>query len=65
MDANNNIIPYTEDDQGEGVKDPLEIDDLYREFKKANQKCSNEVLKHIIKNQFIPNKGCKRNNGQL
>jgi len=30
MDANGNIIFLTEDDQGEGIKDPLEIDDVLR-----------------------------------
>ena len=30
MDANGRIIPMVEDDQGEGVKDPLTIDDIIR-----------------------------------
>ena len=28
MDADRNIIPLVDDDQGEGVKDPLTIEDL-------------------------------------
>ena len=61
MDANNNIIPYVEDDQGEGVKDPLEIDDIMRELRKTQIKYSNEILKHITKHhQFIPETEFKR-----
>ncbi len=29
-DADNRIIPLVDDDQGEGVKDPLTIDDLIK-----------------------------------
>ena len=29
MNPDGHIIPMTEDDQGEGVKDPLTIDDLF------------------------------------
>ena len=28
MDANGNIIHHVDDDQGEGIKDPLTIDDI-------------------------------------
>lgn len=30
MDADGNVIPIVEDDQGEGMKDPLTIDDLIK-----------------------------------
>jgi len=33
MTPDNQIIPITEDDQGEGYKDPLTIDDMYEATK--------------------------------
>ena len=49
MDANNRLIPIVEDDQGEGVKDPLvspsdELIDLYKEMNKEYEKRAQKVF---------------------
>ena len=33
MDADGRIIPIVEGDQGEGVKDPLDVDDILKALK--------------------------------
>lgn len=40
-DADGRIIPWVEDDQGEGIKDFLE------EYMEASRKSDQEILKHI------------------
>ena len=36
MDADGRIIPIVDDDQGEGFKDPLDVDDLVELYKEVN-----------------------------
>ena len=54
MDANRRIIPIVEGDQGEGIMDPLDIDDLkeYTEecmkaLHKVDQNFQNAMIKNI------------------
>lgn len=53
MDADNRIIPIVEWDQGEGIKDPLDIDDLIKKgaYKKANFKADQIFQKLMHKQQ--------------
>ncbi len=53
MDADNRIIPLVEDDQGEGVKDPLTMDDLLDlEFNPEYQESKAELFKKLINDEF-------------
>lgn len=53
MDADSRIIPYVDDDQGEGVKDPLTIDDLLDlEFDPDAMEFRKELFKHLVKEKF-------------
>ncbi len=42
MDADGRLIPWTEDDQGEGIKDFLE------EYAEASQKVSDTIQEHLL-----------------
>lgn len=56
MDADGRIIPIVEDDQGEGYKDPLELDDimdLYSETLEEHREELYAPLKHLVKEEFI------------
>ena len=56
MDADRNIIPLVDDDQGEGVKDPLTIDDLLQlDFDIYNQKHRADLFKQLIGKEFDKN----------
>lgn len=56
MDADNRIIPYVDDDQGEGVKDPLTMDDLLDlEFNPDAIEGKQELFKHLVKKEFKKN----------
>lgn len=56
MDADGRIIPLVDDDQGEGVKDPLTLDDLLDlEFNPEAIEHKQELFKHLVKKGF--NKG--------
>jgi len=37
MNPDGHVIPLVEDDQGEGMKDPMEVDDLIRHFKEVRK----------------------------
>ena len=52
MDASGNIIPIVEDDQGEGMKDPLTLDDLLEKgyYKEAMFRADKNLQKLIHKN---------------
>ena len=52
MDANNNIIPIVEDDQGEGFKDPLDQDELIRQLRIQDKKSSAKLINKLMKNEF-------------
>ena len=53
MDADSRIIPYVDDDQGEGVKDPLTLDDLLDvEFDPDAMEGRQELFKHLVKKEF-------------
>ncbi len=57
MDADGRIIPYVDDDQGEGVKDPLTMDDLLQlEFDPDYQESKKELFKHLTGKEFKKNK---------
>lgn len=45
-DADGTIIPLTEDDQGEGIKDFLD-DDIFSEFAEAAQESEDEMIKRM------------------
>ncbi len=56
MDANRNIIPMVEDDQGEGVKDPLTIDDIIQlENNPFFLESRADMFKRLIDNEFKKN----------
>lgn len=52
MDADNRIIPLVEDDQGEGVKDPLELDDIMDLYSETLEESREELFKHLVKKKF-------------
>ncbi len=53
MDADNRIIPLVDDDQGEGVKDPLTLDDILDlQFNETLQEHRKDLFKKLIGNQF-------------
>ena len=55
MDADGRIIPIVEDDQGEGFKDPLTMDDimdLYGETLQEHREDLYKPLKHLVKKEF-------------
>ena len=57
MDADSRIIPYVDDDQGEGVRDPLTMDDLLDiEFNPEAMEGRQELFKHLIGKEFNKNK---------
>jgi len=49
MDADNRIIPLVDDDQGEGVKDPLDLDDVMDLYSETLQEHRGELFKHLEK----------------
>lgn len=51
MDANDRLIPIVEDDQGEGIKDPMTMDDIIHELHKVQREYDGDILKELIKNQ--------------
>ena len=56
MDSNGRVIPYVDDDQGEGVKDPLTMDDLLNlEFNPDAMESKRELFKHLIGKEFKKN----------
>lgn len=53
MDADNRIIPLVDDDQGEGVKDPLTLDDLLElEFHPDAMEHRKELFKNLVGKEF-------------
>lgn len=53
MDADNRVIHYTEDDQGEGVKDPLTVDDLIKAgFYDQQHEHQADLFRRLITDQF-------------
>lgn len=50
MDANDRFIPIVEDDQGEGIKDPMTMDDILHDLYKVQNEYKDEVLMNMIKN---------------
>lgn len=56
MNPDGQVIPYVEDDQGEGVKDPLTLDDLLDlEFDPDYQEDRKELFKHLVGKEFNKN----------
>ena len=56
MDADNRIIPLVDDDQGEGVKDPLDLDDIMDHYSETLQEHRGDLFKHLVKKKFDKNK---------
>ena len=57
MDADSRVIPYVDDDQGEGVKDPLTMDDLLElEFNPDAMEARQELFKHLVGEKFNADK---------
>ena len=67
-DADGRVIPYTEDDQGEGVKDPLTLDDLLDlQFNETALEHQKEFHRQLLGNEFkVPAKEnlTKRDTGE-
>jgi len=52
-DADNRIIPLVDDDQGEGVKDPLTLDDILQlQFDERLEEHRKDMFKMMIGNEF-------------
>ena len=53
MDADRRIIPLVDDDQGEGVRDPLTMDDILDlEFDATREEHRKELFKNLIGDVF-------------
>lgn len=53
MDADLRIIPIVEDDQGEGIKDPLTMDDIAEIYKEGSFKADYNYQKVFWKQQNL------------
>ncbi len=57
MDADGRIIPIVEDDQGEGFKDPLTLDDILQlQFNETIQEHQKEMFRQMWDNVYAPKK---------
>ena len=54
MDADGHIIPLVEDDQGEGIKDPLDLEDpeVRKQYKQALMR-ANEASQQAIMSKML------------
>ena len=53
MDADGRIIPMVEDDQGEGVKDPLTLDDILdQDFNEQLQEHRKDLFKQMVDKEY-------------
>ena len=56
MDADNRIIPLVDDDQGEGVKDPLTMDDILQlQCDATLEEHRKDMFKKLIGDEFNKN----------
>ncbi|MHC4159534.1 MAG: hypothetical protein ACYSSO_10705 [Planctomycetota bacterium] len=49
MDADKNIIPILNEDQGEGFKDPIDWDEEYRQAYKESLRRADEHQQELLK----------------
>lgn len=60
MDADGRIIPIVEDDQGEGYKDPLTLDDIMDLYSETLQEHREELFKALGEKEFSKEELFKR-----